>query len=46
MKKTALSIVAATLLAVLVGINVGWRWVLAPLLAYVLLRWQRARRRP
>lgn len=26
-------------LAIVVGVNVGWRWVLAPLLAWVLLRW-------
>ena len=25
--------------AVLVGINLGWQWVLAPLLGFVLLRW-------
>lgn len=26
----------------LIGINVGWRWVFAPLLAVVLLRWSLA----
>lgn len=26
-------------LAIAIGINFGWRWVLAPLLAWVLLRW-------
>jgi hypothetical protein len=26
-------------LAVVVGVNFGWQWVLAPLLALVLLRW-------
>ncbi len=25
--------------ALLVGVNVGWRWVFAPLLGYVLLTW-------
>jgi hypothetical protein len=25
--------------AALIGINAGWRWVFAPLLAYGLLRW-------
>jgi hypothetical protein len=34
-----LLLIPATALAVLVGINLGWRWVLAPLLGYVLLRW-------
>ena len=34
-----LLLIPATALAVLIGINVGWRWVLAPLLAFVLLRW-------
>jgi len=29
----------AALVAVIVGVNVGWRWVLAPLLAYALLAW-------
>lgn len=28
-----------TVVAVPVGINAGWQWVLAPLLALVLLRW-------
>lgn len=31
--------VPAVLLATLVGVNLGWRWVLAPLLAVALLRW-------
>ena len=26
-------------LAVVVGVNFGWRWVLAPVLAWLLLRW-------
>ena len=31
--------VPALLVATLVGVNLGWRWVLAPLLALALLRW-------
>lgn len=34
-----LLLLAALPVAALVGINAGWRWVAAPLLAYVLLRW-------
>jgi hypothetical protein len=34
-----LLLIPAALLAVLVGVNVGWRWVFAPLLGYVLLTW-------
>jgi hypothetical protein len=34
-----LAVLLAAPVAVLVGINVGWRWVFAPLLALVLLRW-------
>ena len=30
---------AAVVIAALVGINVGWRWVFAPLLAAALLMW-------
>jgi hypothetical protein len=26
-------------IAVVVGVNLGWQWVLAPLLGYALLRW-------
>lgn len=29
----------AVVVAVLVGVNAGWRWVFAPLLAAALLRW-------
>jgi hypothetical protein len=29
-------------LAVVLGINLGWQWVFAPLLAYALLRWSLA----
>lgn len=38
MKLLVLAIPAA-LAATLVGVNLGWRWVLAPLLALGLLRW-------
>jgi hypothetical protein len=31
--------IPAALVATLVGVNLGWRWVLAPLLALALLRW-------
>ncbi len=34
-----LLLIPAALVAVIVGVNVGWRWVLAPLLAYALLAW-------
>ena len=34
-----LLLIPAVALAILVGINAGWRWVFAPLLAYALLRW-------
>lgn len=31
--------VVVALVAVIVGANFGWRWVLAPLLGYALLTW-------
>ena len=34
-----LLLIPVGIVAVLVGVNVGWRWVLAPLLAYALLAW-------
>ncbi|MEX0868515.1 MAG: hypothetical protein WD011_02480 [Nitriliruptoraceae bacterium] len=34
-----LAAVAALLVATVVGVNFGWRWVLAPVLGWVLLRW-------
>jgi hypothetical protein len=34
-----LLLIPAGIIAVLVGVNVGWRWVVAPLLAYAVLRW-------
>lgn len=34
-----LLLVPAALIAVLVGVNLGWRWVFAPLLGYALLHW-------
>jgi hypothetical protein len=34
-----LLVLAAVVVAVLVGINAGWQWVFAPILAVVLLRW-------
>jgi hypothetical protein len=34
-----LLLIPVGLIAVVVGINLGWRWVLAPLLAYALLTW-------
>jgi hypothetical protein len=34
-----LLLIPAALVAVLVGVNFGWRWVFAPLLAYALLTW-------
>jgi hypothetical protein len=34
-----LLLIPAALLAVLVGVNLGWRWVFAPLLGYALLTW-------
>jgi hypothetical protein len=34
-----LLLIAALVVAVLVGINAGWRWVFAPILAVILLRW-------
>jgi hypothetical protein len=37
--RVLLLLIPAAAIAVAVGINLGWRWVLAPLLAYVLLRW-------
>ncbi len=33
-----LLLIPAVLLAVVIGLNLGWQWVLAPLLAYLLLR--------
>ena len=32
-------VAAAVVIAVLVGLNAGWRWVFAPLLAAALLTW-------
>lgn len=37
-----LLLVLAVGVAIVVGINLGWQWVLAPLLAYALLRWSLA----
>lgn len=37
--RLALLAIPAALVATLVGVNLGWRWVLAPLLALALLRW-------
>ncbi len=34
-----LLLIPAVAIAVLLGVNLGWQWVLAPLLAAVLLRW-------
>ncbi len=34
-----LLLIPAIAIAVVIGINVGWQWVLAPLLAFALLRW-------
>lgn len=34
-----LLLIPLALVAAVIGINVGWQWVLAPLLALVLLRW-------
>jgi hypothetical protein len=34
-----LLLIPIALVAVLVGVNWGWRWVLAPLLGYALLHW-------
>lgn len=39
MRLRSLLLVAATVVAVLIGMEFGWRWVLAPLLAAGLLRW-------
>lgn len=34
-----LLLIPAVAIAVVIGLNFGWQWVLAPLLAYALLRW-------
>ena len=34
-----LLLLPVALLAVIVGVNAGWRWVFAPVLAYALLAW-------
>lgn len=34
-----LLLIPAAAAVVLIGMSVGWRWVLAPLLALILLRW-------
>ncbi len=34
-----LLVIPVVVLAVLIGVNHGWQWVLAPLLGYALLRW-------
>lgn len=34
-----LLLIPLVLAAVLVGVNWGWRWVLAPVLGYVVLHW-------
>lgn len=34
-----LLLIPVALLAVIVGVNVGWRWVLAPLLGYAVFSW-------
>lgn len=36
---TILWLIPLAAAAVLVGVNFGWQWVLAPMLAYGLLRW-------
>lgn len=37
-----LLLLAAVAIAAVVGLNFGWQWVFAPLLAYALLRWSLA----
>ena len=37
-----LVLIPAVAVAIVVGVNFGWRWVFAPLLAYALLRWSLA----
>ena len=34
-----LLLIPVALLAVIVGVNVGWQWVLAPLLGYAVFSW-------
>jgi hypothetical protein len=37
-----LLLIPVVAIAVVLGVNLGWQWVLAPLLAYALLRWSLA----
>jgi hypothetical protein len=37
--RTLLLLALAAAFAIPIGMNLGWRWVLAPLLALALLRW-------
>ncbi|MFP4311656.1 MAG: hypothetical protein ACLFS9_06695 [Nitriliruptoraceae bacterium] len=37
-----LLVIPVVALAIVLGVNLGWQWVLAPLLAYALLRWSLA----
>ena len=37
-----LLLVPVVALAIVLGVNLGWQWVFAPLLAYALLRWSLA----
>lgn len=37
-----LLVIPLVALAIVLGVNLGWQWVLAPLLAYGLLRWSLA----
>jgi hypothetical protein len=37
-----LLVIPVVALAVVLGVNLGWQWVFAPLLAYALLRWSLA----
>lgn len=34
-----LLLIPTAIIAVLIGVNLGWRWVFAPLLGFVLLQW-------
>jgi hypothetical protein len=37
-----LLVIPVVAIAIVLGVNLGWQWVLAPLLAYGLLRWSLA----
>ena len=39
MKRRVLWLIPILVIAGLIGVNAGWRWVFAPLLAAALLRW-------